>query len=926
MEDKKNYWQNKISLWLHDPVCKVFDIPNHTKTANEIASLFGLSSDSHFYKISDSIAVSLTRSILPDYDKGGNIDFKSAEQQYITHPLVKNGKMNVNLSNININSEKLLEEIKDTINTDIGDLKAANNIGEDSEKWAEVVYNYLFFAFQRRLRNENIGRLGAIWDILPADTRIPDHSLWSHLGLVSAIGSSMGENSDLDKKGDISLVVFSLTPVQEFISKARKLRDYWTGSVLLSYLSFMGITYVMKNMGPDHIVYPSLHNQPLVDSWLDKEYHLGSFLKENDADLKKLIDDTKGIAAFPNKFVFLCSDDKVENVCKNIKKRIQSEWIKIADSVKTFMQSEENDVFTKLWDTQIEDFWKFSWASSKLTELDDKDVLDKLLPSDRILGEYELIKAFKESRSGNFDNGTARLYSSTHSLIQSVLAAGKMKPSNIRRSQNGEKCPLCGEREVLHNFKYTGTSSSKDYSEAVKKFWDKMREKRNLDVSSFTQVGEHERLCAVCSVKRFLPTIQLKDSLLAQILNSAKNFPSTTEMAANSFLSELDNYMKKNGIQITNHKDLIDYLHNADIFINDIDETSSKKILEKIEEEAKIKFTDKDKYYSVLLMDGDKMGDLINGETIEACWQDVIHEDLVKNIKNGKLEIPHLKEFLPKKRTMNPALHAMVSDALNNFARFGVQPAIKAAGGRLIYAGGDDVCAVLPLEQALNAAYKIQEAYRLSFAEYTKDGAHSISEGTTEMKKIGLHLGKGAQGISLSGAIVIAHHKAPLREVIQAAHRLLDGTAKDRAGRNALAIRLSKRSGGDRDFFFKWDAQNIFADSGFGSASIYEAFNSIQKAVSEDKISNTLLYKLQSLSNFFAPLLKTVDEKERICRLLKYELSHSGTSSEDKNIENYVRDLAGICFIKNKENTGLEFIPEAAIIAAFLGSPRGGKK
>ena len=589
------------------------------------------------------------------------------------------------------------------------------------------------------------------------------------------------------------------------------------------------------------------------------------------------------------------------------------------------MQPEENDMFTKLWDTQIEDFWTFSWASSKLAELDDKETLEKLLPADHTSSEYELIKAFKESRADDLDSRASRLYSSTHSLIQSVLAAGKMKPSNIRRPQNGEKCPLCGEREVLHNFKYAVTGSSKEYSEAVKTFWDKMRKKINPDFSSFTQVGEHERLCAVCSVKRFLPTI-VTNPLLVQIFNSAKNFPSTTEMAANSFLSELDKYMKKSGIHITNHKDLIDSLHNADVFINDIDETSSKEILEQIEEKAKIKFTDKDKYYAVLLMDGDKMGDLINGETIEACWEDVIHEDLVKNIKNGKLEISQLKEFLPKKRTMNPALHAMVSDALNNFARFGVQPAIKAAGGRLIYAGGDDVCAVLPLEQALNAAYKIQEAYRFSFAEYTKGGAHPISEASPEMKKIGLHLGNGAQGISLSGAIVIAHHKEPLREVIQAAHRLLDGTAKDRAGRNALAIRLSKRSGGDRDFFFQWDAKNIFADSNFGSASVYEAFNSIKKAVNESKISTTLLYKLQSLQNLFAPLLKTENEKERICMLLKYELSHSGTSSEDKNIENYVRDLAGICFIKNKENTGLEFVPEAAIIAAFLGSPRGGKK
>ena len=126
----------------------------------------------------------------------------------------------------------------------------------------------MFFVLKKRLRQENISNIGALWDILPADTRMPDHSIWAHCALTSAIASSMSSDSNKE----VSLSVFSITPVQAFISKARKLRDHWIGSVILSYLSFIGIKYVANKLGPDNIVYPSLQDQTLVEDWLLKDF------------------------------------------------------------------------------------------------------------------------------------------------------------------------------------------------------------------------------------------------------------------------------------------------------------------------------------------------------------------------------------------------------------------------------------------------------------------------------------------------------------------------------------------------------------------------------------------------------------------------------------------------------------------------------
>ena len=380
-------------------------------------------------------------------------------------------------------------------------------------------------------------------------------------------------------------------------------------------------------------------------------------------------------------------------------------------------------------------------------------------------------------------------------------------------------------------------------------------------------------------------------------------------MAADSYIKNLS---EKIAITQKECIDIRNYLHNEDNY--DEDTTDTEKTIKDAEKKFGIKFTNKDKYYAVLLMDGDKMGDLINGETLEAKWKDVIHEDLAAKIENGTVKAPVLKKYFDEKRTLNPALHAMISDSLNNFARFGVQPAVENAGGKLIYAGGDDVCAVLPLRTAAECAKKIAESYTMSFAEYTENGAVEIDKLNSSMKKVGYHLGHGAKGISLSGAIVIAHHKEPLREVIQDVHKVLDSIAKEKTGRNAIAIRLKKRSGGDRDFSCKWNDENIF-DSG---KTVLKSFMNICNAAKSEEISTSLLYKLQNMEDFFEPILDcTDDNKNKIVRILKYELYHSGIKIKENKLNDYSKDLAGICFKKEK-NEKLVYNFEAAVIANFL--------
>ena len=136
-------------------------------------------------------------------------------------------------------------------------------------------------------------------------------------------------------------------------------------------------------------------------------------------------------------------------------------------------------------------------------------------------------------------------------------------------------------------------------------------------------------------------------------------------------------------------------------------------------------------YYALLLMDGDNLGIM-------------------------------LREKDPEK----------VSEALLDFTNevTKVVDEDENHGGVTIYAGGDDVFALLPLDAAIACALALRHAYGACF------------------DKVGIKA-------TASCAIVFAHHQAPLRKVIAEAHHQLVKIAKNANGRDSLALAVYKPGG-----------------------------------------------------------------------------------------------------------------------------------
>jgi CRISPR-associated protein Cmr2 len=94
----------------------------------------------------------------------------------------------------------------------------------------------------------------------------------------------------------------------------------------------------------------------------------------------------------------------------------------------------------------------------------------------------------------------------------------------------------------------------------------------------------------------------------------------------------------------------------------------------------------------------------------------------------------------------------------------------------VVYAGGDDVLALSPVDSALPFAEAVAKLYHSAF-----EGIESPSLGVP----------------TISAGLVYSHMTAPLSVALQEAHRLLDQEAKERLGRDSIAIQVLRSSGPD---------------------------------------------------------------------------------------------------------------------------------
>jgi CRISPR-associated protein Cmr2 len=935
-KEDKDYWDRKLAHYLHDPPDKALRIQGHEARSDRLREVLGdlPSCDPDLYKFADRIASGMDRTPLPGYsqnsDQNGAVDFLKAP--VLTHPTGDNAPMEVDFPLESIDIRTIQREMAGIIQTDL-DGDGADHPGicrffeGDPDGLAAARFHYVHHTFRDRLTSENVGGLGGLWRRLPADTRIPDHSIWQHCALVSALCSCF----ETSPKSQASLMVFSITPVQDFIASARKLRDFWTGSLILSWLAFEGIREIIYSLGADHMVYPSLIDQPMVNHLLQTECGLSGIPWREPTH--------PDVASLPNKWVFLAPRGREKETADRIGERITRAWVDLGRIVLAEIEKltgRSDEYVSKQFDFQLRHFFDFHYAASPLMDESQQDNFKQLLPAAVWRRTVDFVADTKPLQYES--KGQGAFYAVSHSLAQSFLAAGKVHRRNHRPSEKGIKCPIHGDFEILH----FASEEDKNPRSEEDPFWKTFRKAWGEHRPDFKNT---ERLCAVAMVKR-IAGIVLEDGQkhpLAPFFKQAFGFASTTEIALTEWFDAVERtqpemFEKLGEKKETRRRVLAQYVHEADepeygdnqdekevVNLTSEQRQDCRRIVRRMES-AGMPIADCDKYFAIVMMDGDHMGKLINGQTLGSTWRSVIHKDLMNRMKQPDFDARY-RTFWEKHgdetRLISPAVHAAISEALGDFSLKTVPAIVEKHHGRLIYAGGDDVCAVFPVATALPAAKEIAEAYGKGFVR--QDGSNgSVTDvggnWTPTKEPVGHHLGAG-KGISISAGVLIWHHKRPLSLAIRKAAALLKEKAKEAGGRNAVAIELAKRSGGSRFFVCRWNEQPLASlglTNGKERWTILDHFgNVVREIAGEKRLSSSFLYRLTS----FQPGLEAIAQADPggMVKFLPSQIK--AEKAKEADLERLSADIAALLVRDGKEGATVD--PEPLIIARFLAPLAG---
>jgi CRISPR-associated protein Cmr2 len=553
------------------------------------------------------------------------------------------------------------------------------------------------------------------------------------------------------------MLIFTLGPVQSFIAQARKTRDLWLGSFLLSRLMEAALTAVPQQA----LIFPT-------DATIDR---------------------TRWIPDLPNRYVAVFSPTAqtpdplpaARQTAEQSEQAIYQSWQQIC-----------GEVYRQL----------FGGAGAANNQ-EVRAIWERQTDPRRLFEIYWVIVDNTDGQGAGIDYGT------WFKRAAQALDARKSLRNFAAQDEPGEKSTLSGEREALHT---RGVSRQE-----VKEFWrqlaesEQLAEKLGIAAKDLALDGS-ERLDAIDTVKRFaLLSTSFRSGPGKQEQQSAQSldFPSTSTMAAATFICRLlamaaksqpgssmrqavDDWRKITerlrrekphlGLPYLERKAQqsefnYSWLKDVDgecafaetftaqrlrtnyravvapqqpqsprewVIIDSAYPREAAKVLKRLYQHLGEPTT----YYALLQMDGDQMGTII-----------------------GEVQ--------------SRASHHAISSALSTFAREHVPKIVEDdRPGKLIYAGGDDVLALVPLAQLFATASALQQTY-------SEKVANSVKEAT----------GRTA---TVSMGIAIAHHLMPLTLVRRMA-REAEEQAKSRYGRNALVVTILWRSGNTLSAGCRWE-------------------------------------------------------------------------------------------------------------------------
>jgi len=913
----KDFWKRKLAAYLHDPPSKPLNLKEHGEIAESLLHAAGFEDPSalhwFFDKACDHTAAAADRLAFP-HPRVLACAFTGGPDSPFHHPL-GGGRLRFNSPITAAQAEEAICKAQ----------PAYKHITE--QVWADETerWRVRFFLHWRLWRQAaSISRNGERGDgrlaLLPADTRIPDHSTWMHCALVSALQACV-EIEERDGGGEVrafqpAFLLVQIGPVQQFIAQARSTRDLWSGSYLLSWLVATGLKAITDQCGPDCALFPSLWGQPLFDFLHRDEI----FLRIKTDGEKRLWDEIRPsdeqilTPNLPNRFLVLVPYSKAEQLAKTAEAAMRRMLIEeiggaCLEWFKKLHHSLPEEAHVR-WRQQLCDFLEVHWQVWPWeTDVGKAIAAFERLPAGEALNDLDqttsgsVRAAYEAARRGiptdqldprnyrhentrtaigfsskvllgpdgfpvveNLGFAWAAHYAQTDFLLaarrQTREFSGWGDPEDEGRLRGASRDQLSGKEEIVGPLDWEGSLHKLPHHlfrpgellgamNLLKRVWHVayLDEKRGLTRKRlrFDSVSAVAAAPFVSRVLERTPAGPARDLFI----DHQRGFGPLASEARGFFggIADWEQSSEEKWLEETDSS--VFHLSEWDRAISEEEKRSGgprSEAIRKLKEarDALGRLLGRDglnckpsSYYAVLALDGDEMGKWVSGAK-SPVLRDQLADKAREHFERHQADAADpgaLKRLLDQPRHLSPSYHLQFSEALGNFSVYLAPAIVEFYDGQLIYAGGDDVLAMLPAANAVACAGALRLAFRgeAALIEHLKkhqpsaphvpvltveDGFVSLNgewEGFKRYQRFlprGVHLLVPGPRATVSVGVAIGHIREPLQDMVreaQAAEKrakapperssfdrkknATDWKPNEGWDRDALAVTLFKRSG-----------------------------------------------------------------------------------------------------------------------------------
>ena len=584
---------------------------------------------------------------------------------------------------------------------------------------------------------------------------------------------------------------FTLSPVQGFVSQARRTRDFWAGSFILSWLSSAAIASIQKQKGDIQFPVP------------DEGYlrHLYGKATAHDAYPQQ--------GSIPNRFMAVTAQVPGDFHPEWVTQSVQAAWLALAETVwRNDLADVAGGATRAIWQRQVGHFWEISWVMAE------------------------------ESSAAN------------------LLDRRKNWRDTVAPSEPGHKCMMMDGWQELSGIEHTRLAD-------VRQFWDRLV--RSGKPGMATDLSEGEQLCAMAFIKRrfarYFADVQVTlPGNLGQIFGwpVPSAVPSVSFVAAAPWLAQVLEQAPIEALRdwnqaasaIASYSELA-HVQGEDAF--EIDIRCVSEAAEKRKPEGLLRRwagLDGQLYFPTALENPRQFPDQKAARQVLCQLGKLRDAAGVQDLPSPYYAILLMDGDQLGKHMGDKAKQTPISTALNQFTH-GAGDIVRQHNGFLIYAGGDDVLALLPMDDALEAAAALQASYKKAFADHSPAGKPIDS--------------------TLSGAIEFVHIRTPLTRVLKDSHQLLDDVAKEDTGRNAIAVRVWKPSGRALQWAIPWE-KALDEQGQVRISQVARSFAQQHPGAEGQQFSNKFFFRMQEVLKHFSA---GAGQQEVLEKLILAEYLHS---------------------------------------------------